>query len=419
MSPKAEAFVIGGGIVGLCAAIRLAERHFSVTVVDVPPPMGAASWGNIGHIATEQCVPLASWSTIRSVPRRLSVLGGPVGLPLKAVGSWLPFGLRMMKAASQAEAGTRALTSLLQDALPAWRRLDATWPEASVLQAEGHYVIWESDRSSAAGRKAWAHAPKGESTVRDLTRAELAGLSALVPGSTLRAIRFEGTGKIADLGQLRRNLRARLAGLGGRFWDRKVKHLSAKGRTAQIVFEDGEILSPDLVAVCGGAASARLLAPLGYRVPLIAERGYHVECEASPIDAATLPMVFEDRSVVVNRFRHGLRIAGFVEFAEITTPPHERKWQRLEKHLAELGIAQSGARRRWMGARPTLPDYLPAIGKSAAYSNLLYAFGHQHLGLTLAPITGEKIARLAAGDMADDGISPFRLGRFSSAVGST
>ena len=49
-----------------------------------------------------------------------------------------------------------------------------------------------------------------------------------------------------------------------------------------------------------------------------------------------------------------------------------------------------------MGSRPTLPDYLPAIGRSERTPNLLYAFGHQHLGLTLAPITATLVAALAA-----------------------
>ncbi len=41
-----------------------------------------------------------------------------------------------------------------------------------------------------------------------------------------------------------------------------------------------------------------------------------------------------------------------------------------------------------MGFRPSLPDSLPAIGFSTKSDNMLYAFGHQHLGMTLGAITG-------------------------------
>jgi D-amino-acid dehydrogenase len=64
-----------------------------------------------------------------------------------------------------------------------------------------------------------------------------------------------------------------------------------------------------------------------------------------------------------------------------------------------------------MGARPTLPDYLPAIGRRAP--NLLYAFGHQHLGLTLSPITAQIVAALATGAPTPVPVEPFDLTRFS------
>jgi D-amino-acid dehydrogenase len=67
----------------------------------------------------------------------------------------------------------------------------------------------------------------------------------------------------------------------------------------------------------------------------------------------------------------------------------------------------------WMGARPTLPDYLPAIGVSRRADNLYYAFGHQHLGLTLAAVTGELVAALMGGTTPAVDLAPFDLDRFA------
>ena len=67
---------------------------------------------------------------------------------------------------------------------------------------------------------------------------------------------------------------------------------------------------------------------------------------------------------------------------------------------------------RWFGARPTLPDYLPAIGCCDGYDNLAYAFGHQHLGLTLAAISGELVSGLCAGTRGGIDLTPFDLRRF-------
>ena len=115
--------------------------------------------------------------------------------------------------------------------------------------------------------------------------------------------------------------------------------------------------------------------------------------------------------MIVTRFRSALRAAGFFEFGRASAPPDPRKWARLRANLDSLGIAFAKPV-EWTGARPTLPDYLPAIGRSA--SGAYYAFGHQHLGLTLAAATGEAVAALVAGEEPPFDLKPFaieRLGR--------
>jgi D-amino-acid dehydrogenase len=127
------------------------------------------------------------------------------------------------------------------------------------------------------------------------------------------------------------------------------------------------------------------------------------------------PVVFEDRSMIVSRFLSGLRAASFVEFSRVDSPADPRKWQRLRAHARELRLPFEGPIREWMGARPTLPDYLPAIGRSRRAENLVYAFGHQHLGLTLAAITGELVGSMATAETAIVDLAPFDVARFGGA----
>ena len=115
--------------------------------------------------------------------------------------------------------------------------------------------------------------------------------------------------------------------------------------------------------------------------------------------------------MIVTRFEGGLRAAGFVEYAAVDAPPDPGKWRRLHEHVRQLGIPVHGEPVQWFGARPTLPDYLPAIGRSFRHRNLYYAFGHQHLGLTLAAITGEMVGGLMAGD-GGAGSEAFAIERF-------
>jgi D-amino-acid dehydrogenase len=70
-----------------------------------------------------------------------------------------------------------------------------------------------------------------------------------------------------------------------------------------------------------------------------------------------------------------------------------------------------------MGFRPSLPDSLPIIDR-VCDGKVLLAFGHQHLGLTQAAITAERVAGLAAPAKADTALqtpptlAAFRLDRF-------
>jgi D-amino-acid dehydrogenase len=65
-----------------------------------------------------------------------------------------------------------------------------------------------------------------------------------------------------------------------------------------------------------------------------------------------------------------------------------------------------------MGYRPSLPDSLPVIGRSPRHRNAYFAFGHGHLGLTLAAVTGRLIADLVAGRTPSLDSVPYRIDRF-------
>src|SRR5690606_37015565 len=100
--------------------------------------------------AVEQVEPLASRATIRSMPRRLFWRGGALSLPLRDIGAWLPFSLRLLAATRPArfEAGRAALDDALGDAMGAWRRLLDRIGASDLLVEDGHFIVWESAASA-------------------------------------------------------------------------------------------------------------------------------------------------------------------------------------------------------------------------------------------------------------------------------
>ena len=410
------ALVVGGGFVGAACAWHLQRGGYRVTLLDAGDPLRAASWGNAGHLAIEQVDPLASAANLRSLPRRLFLFGGPVGLPLRDIGAWLPFGLRLIAAAAPQRfaSGRQALSGLLAQAMPAWRRLVAQTGSAGHLREDGHFVAWELAQSAQRGKRHWLAADIGEARVAPASRDDLALLRQRFNGRPVDAVRFQHTGQILDLGPARQAIVAALCQAGGAVRTGQARTIPVQGGRASVSLDDGSTLDADLVLVAAGAGSPGLLRGTEGRVPLIAERGYHLESPRVPQAGAGLlpPVAFEDRSVIVTSFASTLRIAGFTEFSQLASPPDARKWQALARHAAALGLPMASDASQWIGARPTLPDYLPALGRSRAAGNLLYAFGHQHLGLTLSAITGELVAALAAGLQTPVDVQPFDLRRF-------
>jgi D-amino-acid dehydrogenase len=392
--------VVGGGVVGMNVALALQERGFVVTVADEARATPPASWGNAGCIACEPSEPMASVATLWSLPKTLFFRGGPVALPPSAIASWLPFALRLIAASTprRFRLGITALNSLLCNALPAWRRRLSSIGASNLLIEAGHYSIWECADSSARGR-ASAIRKRGSDATRELDDEELGQLRRLLKVPISGSLKSTSTAHIAAPAELLSTLHKAFISAGGRFDARRMMLATA----AQLA---------DLVVVAAGVDSGALLATLGHAVPVIAERGYHIQ-QADPVWPTELPpLYFEDRSIVVTRFRSALRATSFVEFTTRDAPPDPRKWARLHRHARELGLPFDDRATQWVGARPTLPDYLPAIGRSRKQDNVYYAFGHQHYGLTLAALTGELTAALVCEQEVGIDLKPFDIDRF-------
>jgi D-amino-acid dehydrogenase len=166
------------------------------------------------------------------------------------------------------------------------------------------------------------------------------------------------------------------------------------------------------VVLTAGLASTALGRKLEISLPLTAERGYHAML---PIDAipAALPTTFNERGFVVTPMAHGIRLAGTVELGAAGRAPDWARADILAEHVQHLFGKSVTTTSRWQGDRPTLPDYLPALGPGPGTANLLIAAGHQHLGLTLAAVSARVIAALITGQPHGIDLQPFDPGRFA------
>lgn len=407
--------VVGGGLVGSAIAFRLQIAGFEVLLVDRGDPRRGASFGNIGHIAAEQGEPMPSPAVLKSAFGRLFAFGGPLDFRLRDAGLWMPWAMRFLGACSPlaTQHGAQTLNALLDNPLAAWQRLSALAQAPHyMIRPDGHAVVWSTHDAVRRGLESWNSARTGYARFRPMEASELAVYDGVLARRPAGGILFTGTGQVSEPQRVRDALLAAFTREGGQVVHTDAVAVRPVGDAVEVELADGQVVDADRTVVAAGAWSKALMASMGVRVPLIGERGYSVQ-SAEHKWPEDLPLtVFEDRSVVVARFSGGLRASSHVEFGAPSAAPDPRKWCHIEKHVKDLGIQFSRAPDRWCGPRPTLPDYLPAIGRLEAHPSVYYAFGHQHLGLTLAALTSEWIEGMALGQPMPAWMSALRVERF-------
>ena len=164
--------------------------------------------------------------------------------------------------------------------------------------------------------------------------------------------------------------------------------------------------------LCAGAWSNLIANMVGENFPLDTERGYHVLFETNK-QLINRPVAWSESGFYLIQIEDGIRAAGTVEIAGLNKPPNNKRTKMIEKQARKILPQLGKVKSTWMGRRPTLPDAMPIIGRSIKNKNILYAFGHQHIGWTLAAVTGKTIDSLAKGSPPNIDISSFNPSRFS------
>lgn len=410
---QADIVVVGAGIIGVACALQLARQGRRVVVLDPQAPGMGASYGNAGHLATEQVFPIADLSILKRLPAMLLDPMGPLRLDWTYLPRALPWFIRLLLNLrpvryQRTVAGLRALN---EGSLGAWQRLLQSIGQAPLLREDGSLLVYERAESRAALDAVQQRMRQQGVAVDfwsgDAVRKAAPQLSDAIQGGLF----FPATGHFLDpytvVGELVNAAKAE----GVQFLQQRVLDGRLEGSGVSLTTDQGVLTAQQVLIACG-AHSAKLTAALtGKQVPLDTERGYHLML---PHEQQRLPFAVTslERKFIMTPMTGGLRLAGTVEFAGLDRPANmQRAWQlhRLSKGLFQHDLSDSEAT-PWMGFRPSLPDSLPIIDR-VCEGKVLLAFGHQHLGLTQAAVTAERVGQLAAGERVPQ-LHLYRLERF-------
>jgi D-amino-acid dehydrogenase len=406
--------IIGAGIVGLASAFRLLEAGRRVTLIERKGIAEGASFGNAGAFAFSDVLPMASKGMLRKVPGWLADPLGPLAIPPAYLPTIFPWLVRYWRAGwkDRYEGSLAAQSSLMALARSEWASLAAAAGIAHMVRSDGSLEVYESEAELAASLPGWAARERHGIGFRHVRGAELAELQ---PGLSPRFVAgtFVAEWQTVDDPYLfASTLGTVVQARGGTVLKAEVRSVQPADGGVAIALTDGSTLQAKQAVVAGGAWSKALTAPLGDAVPLETERGYNTTLPPGAFDLRR-QVIFGGHGFVVTPLSTGLRVGGAVELGGLKIPPNfKRSEAMLKKAKAFLPELRTEGGRQWMGFRPSLPDSLPVISPSSASPDIVYAFGHGHLGLTQAAATGRLVAELIQKARPAIDITPFAATRF-------
>jgi D-amino-acid dehydrogenase len=408
--------VLGAGMVGISCAISLRLRGMAVTVLDPLGPGAATSHGNAGVLARSSLMPFnhpGLWAQLPALLRGRNP-GFRYHLPwLLRHWRWGLSFLGHAQASSFSET-TSALDALIRHSGELHRRWMAEAGVAHRRRDDGWLFLYRSQsgfEGGALGRETLARFDVSTSV---LDARALHDLEPHLKPVFQRALWVHDASSVDSPAEVVRGYARWLQALGGAVMNRQSTGL-VRGNGGWTVHTDhGEPMTAEHVVVALGPWSRDFLRQqLGLRLPMGFERGQHRHF--MPADGVSLhrPVYDTAGGYVLAPMAQGLRLTTGVELNDQHAAAHPTQLEAAERAAREaMTLGERTPDPDWLGSRPTLPDSRPMIGECPGQPSLWLALGHQHIGFSTGPGTGELLAQRMLGEPTAVDPHPFRPERF-------
>ncbi|BCH67875.1 FAD-dependent oxidoreductase [Agrobacterium vitis] len=409
--------VIGGGVVGVCAASWLLRDGHAVTIVE-PGQIGrGASYGNAGCFNPSSVVPMSMPGNLIKVPGWLLDPLGPLSIRWSYLPTIAPWLIRFLRSGTRdkVEAQARALGDLLRDSVGVYRPLIINAGAQALVRQDGHLVVYPKRADFEADALAWKLRRDNGIAFTVLEDEALWQQEPALAHSCRLGVFFPDNGHTVNPNRLVQMLADAFLRDGGTILPAAAQGFEMEGERIRGVRTDRGLVSCEMAVIATGAHSKIFTRQLGDHIPLDTERGYHIVVPYSD-HMPRIPIMDTSGKFVATPMEGGLRIAGTVEFAGLDAEPDWKRAHKLltlgQRLLPELPTIDPRDAEVWMGFRPSMPDSLPVIGRSRRTGDIIYAFGHGHVGMAGGAQTGLLVADLVAGRAPRIPIAAFSPERF-------
>ena len=365
-SATADGAVVGTGLIGLAAAVALAERGLDVLLVGQPRP-GESSPAGAGMLAPslEDTNPGASADPVHQF----------------AVASLARY-----------PGYLQSLTDRSGVPVPLNRR--------GILRVALHASEADTLRQLQGANAHWLDAPD---------------VLAIEPGlAPVAGAMFYPTGGAVDNLALLEALAAAIARSPRIRWIRTdVRAIAVNGSGATCATSNGGTPVRSAHVVLAAGAWVNGIAGLPRLLPIEPYRGQMFSVAAT--GAAVLRhVVYGPDAYLVPRGDRVL-VGATMERAGFDADTTDEALASIRSGAAAFWpvVSTATTTAKWAGLRPVTPDLLPILGRDPDHPSLIYACGHSRNGILMAPLTGDCVVALVTGDAPPADLSAFGVARFS------
>jgi D-amino-acid dehydrogenase len=409
--------ILGGGVIGMCAAYHVLKKGLAVQLIERETPGGDnCSMGNAGMIVPSHFVPLAAPGMISKGLRWMLNAESPFYIrprlsPELARWAWLFFQHSTPKHVEDTK-------QLLLDLNLESRRLftELAKEDDFGLTTRGLLMLCKTGKGLDEEAEV-AEAAREIGLPAEVVDAATA--AKLDPGVTMDikgAVYFPQDCHL-DPARFLEILRRRVIAMGGQIVSGvEIERLETKGGKVVAACSKTERFEGDKFVVAGGSWTSGILKKVGLKMPLQAGKGYSLTLNKPP-ELPQLCSIFTEAKVAITPMGDTLRFAGTMEVGGLNLDVNPARVRGIIKsvhsYFPKFDESDFVDVKPWAGLRPVSPDGLPYIGKVPHLSNLVAASGHAMMGLSLGPVTGLLVANLLSEEKPFRPIEQMAVARFA------
>ena len=409
---KSSVIIVGGGITGISTAENLRREGINVTLIDKiePGEEKQTSYGNAGLLAISSIIPISSPNLWKKLPKYLFSSNSPVSIKWSYFPKLLKWLVPFMKNCSKEKflSIVNSLNELTYDSVNQHKLLSKGTKAEKYIKTGDIKVLFKSKNDFLILEDEFNLRKKYGFKFFHLNRKEILINDPLISSNYNFALSFPNHGWLTSPSKYIKTLKDHFVDNGGKFLKDEVLNLEENF----ILTKDCGKLKADKIVVCAGVWSGKFLKKIDHFVNIESEKGYHIVLK-NVNHMPPSPYMINDLKLAVTPMEKGLRFAGRVEFSGVDSYPSEEQFQIIRNGIRNIypKLKWEGEE-IWSGQRPSTTDSLPVLGESKKYQNLYFAFGGQHVGMTIGPKLGKITADLIIGRKPNVSLSEFSHDRF-------